>query len=459
MSADNFFLYATSLIFGLTALLACLSMSPAQRLSVAAFLAVPQFFVPGLPVSAADLWVAFMTLAAIPDKRVRLGNRAFLLPVFTLVFAYVLSQFWSESPFSQTNMLIIVRVLFFAVLACYALSVASVDSKQLIKSIRWAVPWILIQAVMTIMFRIDPAVEAQFLHSSVANVLVGPSAAGLFNGFANNVLDPVKAGGLYVNANMASMFFGVAFFLLLAAVRLGASKWNYLWAALAWSAVWATGSKTGAALAIALPIAAIFLPRMTRGISRMMLLPLALILVPVGMWLPDWISALAPAYADDSVTAYGSRNVLWDAAAILFDQHPWLGLGFGGWASQIGALLGFNSLPPHNMVIAAWANSGLLAGIAVIAFIAAVGVVFLRAIFAEIEANTRTTLTLALCSMAWMFIHGMGDNTTIYGETRTALFAAIAMACLYARAPNSQLGAPVILQESSLPLRRLMLSR
>lgn len=429
---DNIMLYLTAAIFAVVGVIWCAQITPAVRLSVAAFLAVPQFFVPGVPASLFEAWVALMAVMAFGDRRVRVGRPLFVAPVFVLACTYAVAQFWSESPFSQSNLLIIFRLICFAVLACYALSVAANDPKNLIRSFRWAVPWIIVQAALTIAFKFSPALEAQFLSSSLANVLVGPSAAGLFNGFLNNVLDPVKAGGLYVNANVASMFFGVAFFLLLAAIRSGASRWYRLWAVIAWVAVWATGSKTGAAIAIALPITAYFIPRIARGKGRLMLVVIALVMVPAVIGLPDFIASIAPEYADNSEASLGSRGVLWEAASVLFDQAPWLGLGFGGWAANIGPLLGFNNLPPHNMIIAAWANAGLLAGAAVVGFVAVTTASFVKRILTTAGSSTRKILTYALCALAWIFIHGLGDNTTFYGETRTAFFAAIALAYWHA---------------------------
>lgn len=429
MIADTLMLSLTAAVFGVAVMAWGFHLTPAGRLSVAAFLAVPQFFVPGVPVSLADAWIALISVLAFTDKRVRVGRPSFLLPVFILAGLYLVAQLWSEAPFSQTNMLVIFRLLGFAVLAAYAMSVAADDPKNLLRSFRWAVPWIVLQAALTAAFRFNPALEAQFYASRVGDFLVGAAASGLTNGLAiNNVLDPVKAGGLYVNANVASMYFGVAFFLLLAAKRVEASRWYYLWALISWAAVWTTSSKTGAALALALPVAAFLILRLVRGNARLMLLPVVLLMIPAAVWLPGFIAKVAPEYADNSEVSLGSRGVLWDAAGILFGQHPWLGLGFGGWTANVGALLGFNSLPPHNMIIAAWANAGILAAAAVVGYLVTVGYSFAKKILVTEDAAARRTFTYALMALAWMSIHAMGDNTTLYGESRTAFFAASALA-------------------------------
>ncbi len=59
--------------------------------------------------------------------------------------------------------------------------------------------------------------ESVFLHSPLAPLIVGPDAmTAFFDGGANNVTDPLKSGGFFINANVSSMFLGVATFCFLA---------------------------------------------------------------------------------------------------------------------------------------------------------------------------------------------------------------------------------------------------
>ena len=99
-----------------------------------------------------------------------------------------------------------------------------------------------------------PPSEAWFLRSSAADWLVGPAADALFSGMRNNVLDPAKAGGLFVNGNAASLLGGLSLLGFLVAHRLGHGRRHLLGAAVCLAGVVMTGSKTGLVLVVALPL-------------------------------------------------------------------------------------------------------------------------------------------------------------------------------------------------------------
>lgn len=430
MMLDNFMLYLIGGVFGIMALVWCATLTPAARMVVAAFLAVPQFYLPGLPVTVADAWVAMMALFALIDKRVRLVHHWATLPAFGLVVVYFLAQLWSVTPFSQTNLLIMFRFGLFAFMICYALTTFREDKGVMLRALRWATPWIIAQSVLTVLFRVMPDREPPFYRSTLGAIFTGPQGAALWQGVYNNVLDPDKAGGFFVNGNIASMFGGVAFFLFVLCRQLGGSKWNYLWALIALAGTVGTGSKTGISLAVALPMAYFLLPRLLRGGGRAWVLPAVLVGVPAASVLPVVIDALFPAFADSSSHAYASRDALWAGAAELFIYQPVFGLGFDGWAANIGAVTGIYTLPPHNLVIAAWANGGIVAAACVIVFMLAVVAGLLGRICRSETLAEGKVYSAALCVAAWVFIHGMGDNTVIYGHHTTMAFVALALGCL-----------------------------
>ncbi|MCC9205438.1 hypothetical protein [Arthrobacter sp. zg-Y769] len=64
---------------------------------------------------------------------------------------------------------------------------------------------------------------AWYRKSIMEHLLIGPAARDLFKTHTNNVLNPLKAGGLFVNGKVASMFGEVAAFLLFAASRYGSA--------------------------------------------------------------------------------------------------------------------------------------------------------------------------------------------------------------------------------------------
>lgn len=427
---ENPLLYLAAGVVGVLALLGCVSCTPAQRLAIAAFLAIPQFYIPNLPVSVADIWITFMAATAVADGRVRVVRKSVVLPIFGLGAVYLMAQAWSVDPFSESSSLIIARFALFGFLVCYALSVANRDPRAILVSVRLATPWVLFQSLLAISFRISPDLEFQFLNSTIGSILVGPSAAALWTGAANNVLDPEKSGGLFVNGNVASMFGGVAFFVFLMCRYLSGSKWNYVWASVALVGTIATGSKTGASLAVILPFLWFILPVFLKHKGRKWIVSVVLVATPVAFAVPEIIDRLVPQFANDSTYAYSSREALWQGAAVLFSNEPILGLGFGGWAASIGAVTGVYSLPPHNLIIAAWANGGILASAFVVLFMLVVVLSFIRKVWESRDSADARVAASGLCAVLWIFIHGMGDNTNIYGHSVTLVLAAIAVGAL-----------------------------
>lgn len=423
-------LYLAAGVVGLLGVVWCATRTPATRLVVASFLALPQFYIPSLPISVSDVWLTVLAALAVIDLRVRLVKPWVVLPVFGLVGVYLLAQFWSTARFHDANMLVIFRFALFGFILCYALSVIRENRGVILRAVRWATPAVLVQSGLTILFILSPDAESAFLQSSVGSLFVGPQAEALWNGAYNNVLDPAKAGGFFVNGNVASMFGGVAFFLFILCRRLGGSRWYMVWALAALAGTVATGSKTGITLAVSMPVLYLLASRLLRGKGRIWILPASLTGVPALMVLPHVIDTIFPQFAENSVRAYGQRDALWAGAVELFHYSPFLGLGFGGWDTRIGAVTGVYRLPPHNLVIASWANGGAGAALCVVAFMLVVVISLAVAIWRSTSATEAKLRAAALCAALWVFIHGMGDNTNIYGHQTTMLFAALLVGVL-----------------------------
>lgn len=409
---------------------ACFTMTPTRRLSVAAFLAVPQFYLPNLPISVADGWMGLMAALALIDNRVRLVRPSVVLPVLFLVGAYVIAQFWSVQPFSDANVLVIARYLLFAFMACYALTVLRENKEAFRVVVKWATPAVIAQSALTLLFRFSQPAESAFLQSELGRLLVGPQARALFNGAYNNVLDPLKAGGLFVNGNVASLFGGVAFFAFVLCRQLGGSRWYLVGAAIALAGTVGTGSKTGVSLAVVLPLLYLIAPRLLSGRGKAWILPAAGISVPISVMLPGLIERMFPAFSENSAAAYASRDVIWGGAAKLFKSSPIEGLGFGGWEENIGTVTGIYTLPPHNQIIAAWANGGIIAAAIVVLFMAVVVTGLVLAALRSPTVRDARIRVAALCGLLWIFIHGMGDNTNIYGHQTMLVFAAMLVGVL-----------------------------
>lgn len=442
---DDLLIAIAALIAGCLALLTCVLLSPGWRLVIAASLIIPQFYIPGMPFPVADGWLILMAAVAVFDKRVlvpRLPSVRWLFVVFAI---YALAHLWSANPFDPGAIMLTMRVLLYATLVCYACSVAMSEPHRLRVALMWSMPWIVLQSVLALLFRFSTTAEFSFLSSTVGQLLIGPAARDLFTISPNNVLDPEKSGGLFVNGNVASMFGGVAAFLLFAAARQGWSKWYYAWALLAWASVIGTGSKTGVFLGILLPLLYIVLTKMASVRARLLLPPLLVAFSALLVVVPSWIESTFPSFADKSIDAYGTRSQIWESAYTLFQDSPLLGLGYGGWADSTKSMAAVNGFPPHNMIIAAWAVGGVFAAGAIISLCLVTIVWCYRMIVRAEDPKRRIAAACSLCGFLWIYIHSMGDNTTFYGEPRTMILTALFFGIALLPTQATRLPKPVVL--------------
>ncbi|MEZ0493341.1 O-antigen ligase family protein [Kineococcus sp. TBRC 1896] len=427
-----------------TGLLFCVTATDRTRLTVAAFLAVPQVFVGplgtlNLPLS--QCWVILIAVCWLLERK-ELPVRD---PVFRAILVLAITQGaaigWSPDP--VVGVLEVARLLSFAFLALYAARVERVRAGALTGPFTVVLCWAVVNAVLVWVFRLSPAVESVFLHSPLATLVVGPDAMrAFFADGANNVTDPLKAGGFFLDANVSSMFLGVATFCFLAlgvglrgAAHRRRRRLHGAGALLCWSATFATGSKTAAALALVLPLAVRGVQVLGRPNARWFL-PQAAAAVGLGAWLvPRLLERYVPGYADASTESLASRAPLWEFAVRMFREHLVLGLGFGGWSRTVEqfAALGIQTLPPHNLLIAAWAASGLpgVAGLLLLAL--TILVVLTATVVKNVGTHLARTTAFALGAWWWVLVHGMGDNTAVYGEAKSMILLAMLLGLVTSR--------------------------
>jgi O-antigen ligase len=179
--------------------------------------------------------------------------------------------------------------------------------------------------------------------------------------------------------------------------------------------VWFTGSKSGRMFSIVLPLAALaayFWPRLRPALRRYLLIGAGVAVVSGGVLLGFSGGGFAAAVR----VAFGQRTEIWGYAAEAFAKSPVLGLGWGGWqkgfASYAAAHGIYNpNFPPHNILLAAWAATGL-AGLALTILIF---VLLLRLV---VKAFGRDALFVAWTGAAfvWVIVQAMGENTDVFGE-------------------------------------------
>ncbi len=288
-------------------------------------------------------------------------------------------------------------------------------------------------AVAVVLFRLFPILELGFWLSPVASLTIDPDILEVVRErtVRLNVLSYNRAGGVFSNANGASLFFGLVLFLLLAARP--ATFTTTVLAAVLLAGVLATGSKTG--LAALLVTGLIWIVHRHR--SGVTLTKSAAILIGGAIALGALVPyVLAPETAFAAQTSLGSRFTVWRVATLLLAQHPFGGLGFGGWQDWASTMLRFEGVesvePLHNLFLIAWAWMGL-AGVALVGAFAlsSLAAPWNRARTSGLSDSARVALTLVF---VWMVIQSMMTNAAIT-DIRIGIPVGIAMGLL-SRSPQ-----------------------
>ena len=412
-------------------LLLATTATPGAGLGLAAALAVPQVFVGSTTISSlplAQLWSLLMVVAVVllATPRVRLDlPLALLLAICALT---VLALLWS--PDRRLGAVAVLRLASFVVLAVHATSLAARSPRSLDRALAVLVPALLVQALLVLAFWLSPAAEMRFLTSWLGEVVIGPeNLRRLFTTSRDNVFDPAKSGGVYVNANTASMFLGAGACAVLGAAARRRSRGLALAGLAVLCAVPCTGSKTGVVLGLCLPLLALALPRALSATGRWLLPAVGLGLGVLALLLLRVLPRLVPSFAEQSGSTMGTRQQLWQAAWAMFQEAPLLGQGFGGWQLDLAGIAGRQgvpaSLPPHNVVVYAWSQTGLLCAVLVVLLTLVVLREHLVLVARAADRRQALDLSFGATAFLWVFLHGMADATTFYGDPRTGVVLAL----------------------------------
>jgi O-antigen ligase len=313
---------------------------------------------------------------------------------------------------------------------------AASEEPDLLRQIQYAYwPLVMLDALLVALFRIFPGVEDAYLRS-VAGLFAGQNTVGgLFDVSRNNVLDPAKAGGVLVNANVAGLFLGVS---AMAAFAVWSSTRQRLVLVAGFTAlagVWFTGSKSGRIFSIVLPLAALAAyhwQRLRPVLRRYLLICGSVAAVGAALLLTFSHRGFAAAVR----VAFGERTDIWGYGAQAFVDHPVLGLGWGGWQKGFATYAAAHGIyspnfPPHNVLLAAWASAGLLGlALTILVFGAMLGLV--------VKAFGRDPLFVAWTGAAfvWMIVQAMGENTDVFGDIH--LIPILALLLCYLVHPSRQ---------------------
>ncbi|MFM8855794.1 MAG: O-antigen ligase family protein [Actinomycetota bacterium] len=414
-----------------------LALPHRARLIGVALLLVPQFYLPGLPASIAVLWTLMTCLMGMTIRGRPSAASHLLLIAVLFVAATAASLLWALPVGIYLGVVSVTFGVVFTLWLREGIVLARNDASLVDTIAVWAAPGIAIQALLAIAFQISPGLESQFHHSRLAALLMGPLVVNLYTTAPNNVLDADKSGGLYVNGNAASLFGGVAGLLLcIAARRTHRHRWLYSVAVLSFAGSVATGSKTGVIVGSLCALFVLFLPHVLRSSGAIASLAITA-LFSVALSLTGLGEKVQTALSDSS---FATRQMLWARAAQLLQDSPLLGAGFGGWTGQAVGKIGSRfELPPHNYLVSAWIYSGIVAAALALAFVLVTLAFGLRVSAEQTALADRRTAVMAVCATLWVFIHGIADNTPVYGDRQTMILFALAISYLYAMAPKGRM--------------------
>ena len=389
-------------------------------------------------IAILGIYPSFALMAWLALWPAALGNQLWRWPwmraLALLALIQAISIAWAPNPVMGVRHLIYFAPLPLAALAFYKLARNSPDAAYRCMQMLLAPTCAL--ALLVMLFRLFPALEGYFLSHPIAGLFISPNTLeGLYGSGRNNVLDPSKSGGLFVNANIASTYLGMS---AMAAWYLAKAWKSTLFRAIAvfnWTAVLFTGSKAGLLLAFVIPAGlAVFGIVSTRRTNPVRLLFAILAVGATAALLTTPSSqTLIESYQYETLATLGTRDELWDRATQMILQRPLTGLGFGGWENLFAVqtfLTGQRAMPAHNSLAILWLQSGLLAVLAGVAVITAVLQAAARAVSAS-HCDIRPLATGLIGAFSWYVIQGMGENFGLVGEAHMSplLGALLGLTC------------------------------
>jgi len=403
-----------------------------------AVFAVPQIFL--VPVAGIYPSIALLTCVA-PLFAFKQMRHFWRLDWFKALFGAFLLQAislaWSPSPLAGFRHLVYLIPFATAAFVAFSLARQRYDFAQ-----KFLVAGLVLSAgvaLMVIAFRLSPSIEGTFLGSRLARFVISPNVLGSLLDFSkNNILDPSKAGGIFVNANTASAFLG---FCAALAWSLGATRNVRLLRAVAivdWAAVFFTGSKAGMMAAILVPALAIAFDAIrARRLDIRLAAAVSFLGAGAAVAAPFAIERFSESgFAGATTSTFSVRQVIWKFAFSEFLKHPIEGLGFGGWEEKfpVYALMhGVNpNYPPHNAVMIVWSQSGALAALCMVVFV----ILYLRwawraALHSDVE--TRAVGRALLFGVAWYWLQAQGENFGFLGEAHVTPLLGLLSGILLAR--------------------------
>ncbi|WP_110599441.1 O-antigen ligase family protein [Salinicola lusitanus] len=442
------------------------SISLESRLSFVLLLSLPQFFV----VKVMGMWLPLALVAVVllfPELIIRFRELVRDRTVL-LLMGLMATQCFALTGSVDKAMGVKV-IVYEAVFIVVFLAAKHCDWERLKKQ---PAMWIFfigcfLLAGFVIICRIFPELEDTFLLSGWSGIFINPNVQqGLADGsIRNNVFDPVKAGGIFVNANVASCYLGMLSLCTLACIRRPRLAWGISLPLLV--AVFSTGSKTATViligltivyLVVALVLRNILAAKMALALGVMVASMMILFYSPIPQQFVGKITSqetsLAPMLPsasppssdepgpretlDNAEDSMNSRLLIWQYGLEAFEERPLMGQGYGGWQQGFSSYvkrLGEEGIelrdgfPPHNTFIYLWSQSGALSVVFAALLLLYWSGISLSAIGKNREKEHGLRMAMALTgAWVWLTVHGMGDNTGLLGDAHQVTLLAVIIA-------------------------------
>jgi O-Antigen ligase len=398
-----------------------------------------------LPVHDFYLSIAFVSSFLLWPELLRnfklLISQKAIMVLIALIFIQLISLIWA--PDLRLGIRTLIYTLPFFLIAAATWTLGRYDTNVVYRMLGVMCVLMALEAAIVVVFRLSPNIEMAYWMSDFSGIFSGPNTIGalLDNTERNNVLDPTKSGGVFVNANIAAAYLGVGSFIAVLVANKRYFQFFILIALFLSGSVYFTGSKAGIMLAITLPLLAVLGSRFLKSDHQ---LPYAInmhLVIPaclVAVILADNIIGLTKVNILSSAAVTETMNIrleIWRYTAQVFSEHLFLGQGFGGWQKGFQEYALIHNLstgfPPHNTLIYLWSQSGLFAALLGAAFMYYVLSLAYILIKSSVGYSRLCGVTLGLVAL-WIFVHGMGENWGLLGDFRLLPLLAVLLGLAYA---------------------------
>lgn len=403
------------------------------------FLSVFQIFI--LKISGIVLSVYFILtyslILGLVSRRIRRIDIYSLSYIF-LISATFLSILWSPDQYGALRSVFFILSGF--IIFSYTRKLAIYNPDIIYRAFKWLCLAISFHSIIVMIFFFNPSVEYGFLGSSLAKLFINNGSLELYKyDFGNNVTDPNKAGGFFLNGNSSAILAEFGLYLTLIINRIRKNRFNTLLVITNFFGIVCTGSKSAIFLALFSFLLAYFsFPIFFEKINilKKQIYLLINILVFCGIYFI--ISSISSTYLyEDGVVNAERRKVIFQFAYGKFLENPILGLGFGGWDAAFFnygeglKVYGLNgSMPAHNYFIISWSNGG--------AFLLFASILFYFCLIYPVSLiykhNDKQMAILYLAIGICVLLHTSVDNVLIYEDPHySGIFAALIAWAVYSK--------------------------